>query len=383
VANTEYTSVNEGPTVAYRSEYDPEPRRRSFAGGWISWVALALIVAGIGAVAVVPSDYVIEQPGPVFDTLGTLDVDGGTVPLIDIPSQQTYPTTGSLDMLTVSTLGNPDDRVTWLQVAQAWLDPSQALVPLSVAFPDGQTNKESTDLGAAQMQASQQAAVAAALTLAGYDFDTTVTVVAATPNGPADGLLLPGDLITAVNGTPTSDPQSLRALIAENGTEKPLTITAKRDGAAVDVPLTPMAGDDGKPIVGIEITEGFVFPFEVTVQLSDVGGPSAGQMFALAIFDKLTPGSLNGGLAVAGTGTISPDGEIGPIGGITQKLYGAERAGARFFLAPSANCKDIAAGSVPEDMQIFAVDTLGDSLYVLNSLSAGAGTSLLPRCPAS
>lgn len=367
--------------MAYYGEYEPESRGRSFAGGWVGWVLLGLLVASIGAVAVIPSDFVIESPGPVFDTLGTVDADGGTVPLIDIPAQQTYPTTGSLDMLTVSTLGDPDNRVTLLQVAQAWLDPSQKLVPLDDAFPDGLTSKESADIAAAQMEASQQASVAAALSLAGYDYETTVSVVAATEGGPSEGKLLAGDVIVAVNKEPTEDPDTLHTLIGINGTEKPLTVSVVREGKPTNVVITPTLAEDGQPVIGVQITETFVFPFDVNVQLSDVGGPSAGQIFALAIFDKLTPGSLNGGLAVAGTGTITPDGQIGAIGGITQKLYGAQRAGAKIFLAPSANCKDIAAGSIPEGLQIFAVDTLSDSLYVLDTLSTGASASLLPHCP--
>jgi len=149
------------------------------------------------------------------------------------------------------------------------------------------------------------------------------------------------------------------------------------------VQVTPVLseGEDPQPIIGINPAKGYDFPFEVNVQLGDIGGPSAGQILALAIIDKLTPGALVDGLAVAGTGTITPEGVIGPIGGITQKLYGAQRAGAHVFLAPASNCEDIAAGSVPDGLDIYAVATLADSIYVLNTLATGAGTSLLPRCP--
>ena len=372
-------------TVAsYRYDDDLEPRRR-FAGGWIFWGILAIVSILIVGTSFVPSDYVIERPGEVHDVLGTIQVDGSPVALIDIPSQQTYPTTGSLDMLTVSTLGNPDRTPSWFQVAQAWIDPTQEIVPVDEAFPNNQTTEQSAEQSAAQMTQSQQTAIAAALSATGYEYDTTVSVAAIAAGGPAVDLLQVGDVITAVNSDKVSDPATLRAAIAQSGTDKPLTVTVTREGASVSVEVTPVlsATDDPQPVIGIEAMTNFIFPFEVTIQQGDIGGPSAGQVFALAIIDKLTPGALVDGLAVAGTGTITTTGQIGPIGGITQKPYGAQRAGAKVFLAPASNCADIAAGTVPDGLDIYAVNTLADSLYVLNTLTSGAGTSLLPRCPAS
>ena len=368
--------------MAYYTEHEPEYRRR-FAGGWIGWGLIALVVIGAAVVSVVPSNYVVEWPGPVHDTLGTIETDGNDVAVVDIPSQQTYPTTGSLTMLTVTKLGDPDHPASWLQVFEAWVDPSQEFIPMDEAFPAGQTFEQSADENAAMMQASQQDAVAAALNAAGYDFTTIMTIAQVNADGPSADLLLPGDIVTAVNGTPATDVNALRALVGEHGTATPLTVRVTRDGTPVDVAITPVLseGDDPQPILGIVPSLSYTFPFEVNIQLGDIGGPSAGQILALAIIDKLTPGSLNGGLAVAGTGTISPDGTIGPIGGITQKLYGATRAGSHYFLAPASNCADIAAGTVPDGLDIYAVATLADSLNVLNTLSTGASTSLLPRCP--
>jgi PDZ domain-containing protein len=369
-------------TVAYFTEHEPEYRRR-FAGGWVGWGLIAAIVIGASVVSFVPSGHVIEWPGPVHDTLGTLELEGDSVSVVDIPSQQTYPTTGSLTMLTVSTLGDREQPASWLQVFEAWLDPSQEFIPVDEAFPQGQTTEQSAEENAALMRDSQQDAVAAALNAAGYEFSTFLTIADVDAEGPSADLLLPGDVITAINREPAEDVDILRALIGENGTELPATVTVTRAGAPVDVLVTPVLseGDDPQPILGISPATSYDFPFEVNIQLGDIGGPSAGQILALAVIDKLTPGSLNGGLAVAGTGTITPEGEIGPIGGITQKLYGAQRAGAHIFLAPASNCDDIADGTVPQGLDIYAVSTLADSIYVLNTLAAGAGTSLLPRCP--
>lgn len=369
--------------MAYYSEHEPRERRRSFAGGWISWVLVVGLAVSISVLANVPSDYVIEGPGPVFDTLGTVQVEGDPVPLIDIPSQPTYPTTGSLSMLTVSTYGDRENPASWFDVARAALDPSDDAIPVDLAFPDGQTSEESAEVGAAQMRASQQAAIAAALSAAGYEYSSTLSVLATVEGSPADGLLLEGDIIVSAGEQEVTDATALRSLIGENGTETPISITVEREGEPVVVEITPVLSDaeSPEPVIGVQLAAEFVFPFEVNVQLSDVGGPSAGQIFALAIIDKLTPGSLTGGLAIAGTGTISVDGMVGPIGGVTQKLYGAKEAGAKYFLLPAANCEDLATANVPDGLDIYAVDSLADSLNVLNTLSSSAGTSLLPRCP--
>lgn len=370
-------------TVAYYTEDDQRTRRGSLAGGWIGWGLVTAIAIGVGLLAVVPSDYVIEKPGPTFDTLGTIEVEGDPVPLIDIPSQPTYPTTGSLTMLTVTTFGNRDNPASWFEVAVAALDPSEDAVSVELAFPDGQTSDESAEIGASQMRESQQAAIAAALSAAGHEYSSKLSVFATVEGGPAVDLLLEGDVILTANGEDVTDAASLRRAIAENGTEQPITITVEREGVATDVPITPVLSSDevAVPVIGVQLTVDYVFPFDVSVQLSDVGGPSAGQIFALAIIDKLTPGSLNGGLAVAGTGTITAEGIIGPISGVTQKLYGATAAGAHYFLLPASNCADLAAANVPDGLDIYAVETLADSINVLTTLASGAGTSVLPRCP--
>ena len=108
----------------------------------------------------------------------------------------------------------------------------------------------------------------------------------------------------------------------------------------VRVSVTPTI-IDGVQRVGIRIGTGFELPFDVSVNIDDsIGGPSAGLMFSLAIYDTLTPGSLTGGQIVAGTGTIDEQGNVGPIGGIQQKIVGAREAGAQLFLVPPDNCAD-------------------------------------------
>jgi PDZ domain-containing protein len=364
--------------VANYSDYEAEERGVRLGQGWITWFVGALLIVAVFAFAYTPSGYVVEKPGDVYDTLGTVEVGGDTVPLVDIPMEETFPTTGSLSMLTVVTVGNREHTASWGTVAMAWLNKSQAILPLDEVFPVGVTTAQRTEISQAQMSMSQQRAVAAALTVLGEEYTTSVSIVATMDDGPAAGVLEPGDIIESINAAPIDDIAAVREALDENGVDKPATISVSRAGVAQDLQVTPIDGDTG-PIIGVEIDESYDFPFDVLIQLEGVGGPSAGQIFALAIIDKLTPGSITGGTDVAGTGTITEDGVVGAIGGIRQKMYGAKDAGAEYFLAPVANCPEV-VGEIPDGLQVFAVETLSDSLAVLNTLSTGASTALLPRC---
>ena len=129
-------------------------------------------------------------------------------------------------------------------------------------------------------------------------------------------------------------------------------------------------------MVGVKVVESYVFPFNVKIRVGDIGGPSAGLMFALGIVDKLTPGNLTGGRFVAGTGEISADGSVGAIGGIQQKMAGARQAGATLFLTPAANCADT-AGAVPAGMRLVKVRNLAGAVSALHALEAGRS---VPSC---
>ena len=360
---------------------DPGPRRRST--GWIGWSILGVALVGVTVVALVPAPYVIEQPGPVYNTLGAVKIDGSDVQMIQIPSEKTYPTDGTLDMLTVSVRGNRENLPNWLEIASAYFDPSKAVVPIDAIYPVGVTVEESNKQGEVDMQNSQKEAIAAALTELGYNFTSSLTVVGTQPDSPADGILDADDVIVSVNGKSFTDVTGLRGEIAANGTDSPAEIDIVRDGKPMTLDITPVlsAGDDPTPIVGITVGGDYQFPFDVKIQLDNVGGPSAGMMFALGIIDKLTPDALNGGQDVAGTGTISATGDVGPIGGIRQKLYGARDAGAEWFLAPESNCNEV-TGHIPAGLTVFAVKTLDDSLAALAAIKSGGDTSSLPTCPA-
>jgi PDZ domain-containing protein len=369
----------ESPASAEEADwrYAPDP------AAWRGYLGFGLLIAAVVATvlfATAPSPYVIERPGPVFDTLGDVPTSSGdTVPLIEIPDETTYPTTGRLDLLTVYVDGSREDPLSWLEVAGAWFDPSRTVLPVDVVYPDGQTDEQSDEESALQMQSSQEDAVAAALTELGIPFDSVLTVAGVIDDTPAEGVLEADDEILSAGGRPVEDVDALRAALGEAGIGADVELGIRRDGAERTVTLAPIASEqDGSPVIGVYVSAVYDFPLEVRIQLENVGGPSAGMMFALGIYDKLTPGELTGGEHVAGTGTIGGTGGVGPIGGIVQKMYGARDAGAAWFLAPESNCADV-SGHIPAGLEVFAVADLDDAIEALEAIAA-ADTADLARC---
>ena len=363
----------------------PRPRNPRRARR-VGWTIMLLTMVGVVIFGLTPAPYAIEMPGPVYNTVGTTTVDNKTVPVISIPSQKTYPTSGTLDMLTVNITGDPDDPPNWSQIASAWFDPSQAVVPMDELYAPNQSVSQSAKESAAEMTESQQDAEAAALYQLGIKFTSTLTVVETIKGTPAASALRAGDVLVSVNGVAPVDSAQLHTMVVANGVSKPMTVVFTRAGEKRTVPVTPTltSGPDPQPQVGVYMSEKFAFPFEVKIQLQDVGGPSAGQMFALGIIDKLTDGKLNGGAHVAGTGTITASGEVGAIGGIRQKMYGALNAGARYFLAPASNCggSDGVRGHIPAGLTVFSTSSLSQSVHELKVIAAGTDLGSLPTCSA-
>lgn len=360
----------------------PAPRRRlpktATAGIW----ALAIALIAMLVLTVLPTSYVIQQPGPVFNTLGTATGgDGEKVPLISVDGADTFETAGALDLLTVQVVGNRERTPSWFELAMAWFDPSRAVLPIDDVFPEGQTSEQRTEQSAAQMVDSQKEATAAALIELGYDVQPVVRVYSLTDDSAAAGILQPDDIIVAANSTPVTDTETLRGII-NAGEGAPVALTVDRQGETLTEEITPREAEvDGETLwlVGVTTLHDYTFPIDVTIQLDNVGGPSAGMMFALGIIDTLTPGELNGGADVAGTGTIDSGGTVGPIGGIRQKMHGAVGAGADYFLAPAANCDEV-VGYVPAGLQVFSVATLDDALAVLEGIRDGGDLASLPTC---
>lgn len=365
---------------------ETQPRASTNRSVVVGRILLVIAFATILVLGLSPAPYVIEQPGPVFNTLGydhqvwpSTDAPQTKKPLISIPDEKTYPTSGALDLLTVGVVGNPKQLPSWLDVVGAWFTPSKAVIPVDVAYPPTVSVDQQNAENAQMMVDSQKDAVAAALNQLGYTFPQKVAVKQIIKGSPADGKLRVGDDIVSVNGKKMAGIQALRDALAKNGHTEAATIGVERGGTTTTVRVTPEL-NQGSVILGIGAGMDYTFPIDVKIQLDDVGGPSAGQMFALGIIDKLSSGKLNGGAHVAGTGTIDNEGNIGAIGGIQQKMYGARSAGADWFLAPSANCDEV-TGHIPGGLTVFAVKKLTDSLKVLDVISHKGDTSKLPSCP--
>ncbi|MBD8204906.1 PDZ domain-containing protein [Microbacterium sp. CFBP 8790] len=353
-------------------------RRSTVAGLW----SLAIAVILLFVMTFLPSAYVIQQPGPVFDTLGTsTNAEGEEVPLISVPDEDDDTSTGQLDLLTVQVSGNRERTPSWIELALAWFDRSRAVVPIDRIFPAGQTTEQRNTENAALMTDSQVESSGAALRALGYDVPQQIAVATVDDSGAAAGLLQQNDVLTTVDGVTAPNVDAVRAAV-QAAAGAPVTIGYERDGAAGTVEITPRQTDvNGQQqyLLGVGLMLSFDLPVDVKIQLNDVGGPSAGMMFALGIIDKMSPGDLTGGQHIAGTGTIDADGNVGPIGGIRQKLYGARDAGATWFLAPAANCNEV-VGHVPDGIRVFSTSTLQESLTVLQTIRDGGDLDALPTC---
>jgi Lon-like protease len=333
--------------------------------------SLTLILASAGTIAAivigvfVPVPYVIFEPGPTLNTLGTLSGQ----PLITISGHATHPTSGHLNMVTVSYEGCQGDTFNIFTALAAWLNPHDAVVPQSELCPAGQTSQQTQQQDTAEMTGSQQAATAAALTQLGIPFQTLVTVAQTQQGFGAYNVLQPGDIITAVNGKPVTSDIVLQNLIRSHPAGTTLQITVDRNGKTRQFAITTKS-DQGTPVVGIGIQDQYKFPFTVKITVGAIGGPSAGMMFALGIIDKLTGLNLAGGRFIAGTGEITPSGQVQAIGGIQQKMVGAREAGATIFLTPASNCSDT-TGAVPAGLRLVKVSTLSQAVTYLEDIKAG------------
>jgi len=355
----------------------PKPKRRVPWRAIIGYSLTGLFLAGVSYAFNAPTPYVIEQPGTVFNVLGANE--GSKI--ITIKGAKTYDDSGKLFLLTVQLVGQPGNTPNWVDVLRAWNDPKMNVLPIDLVYPPNVKATDSDNADLAMMKDSQQQATAAALRQLGYKIANKVQVVSVDKNAPAYGKLKNGDFITAVDGAALVNGDTLRAEVRSHATKKPLELTVLRGTATLNVSVTPQK-IGGAWRMGISIVDTYVFPFDVKLKLQNVGGPSGGMMFALGLIDKLTPGSLTGGQTVAGTGEINGLGDVGPIGGIQQKMWAAHDNGATWFLAPADNCDEV-VGHIPAGLHVTKVSKLTEALAALKAISANPNTTALPQCAAA
>ncbi|MEU6849974.1 S16 family serine protease [Actinacidiphila alni] len=333
-----------------------------------------------------PAPYSEMSPGPTVNTLG--NYEGDTV--IQITGHKTYPAAGNLNMTTVRVTG-ADYSMNLVESLLGWARRSDKVVEHDTLYPQGQTAEEADQQNAEEFTQSQDSAKVAALEELKIPVPSRVIVAAVVKGGASEGLLHAGDVIKDVDGTAITKPEQVAGLVTKHKAGEKVVFTIvpaadakKKSTTTRQVSVTTRTSHDDGParaVVGIQAGVEHLFPFTIDIKLADVGGPSAGMMFALGIIDKLTPGDLTGGKFVAGTGTIADDGTVGPIGGISLKTIGARNKGAKYFLTPADNCEE-AAKDIPSGLTLVKVKTLDDALAALKDIKAGDDAAL-PSCSKS
>ncbi|SFT38002.1 PDZ domain-containing protein [Arthrobacter sp. ov118] len=364
-----------GPVRGRRARLAGAGGPRKLANRSSAMLVSGLLALTLGITAVsLPVPYVVEAPGPIFNTIGQ---DSGK-PVISVTGHETFPAKGNLDLTTVYVDGGPNGPVSVFEAFSAWLNGSKAVYPQELLFPAGVTKEQSQQESATAMTTSQENAVAAALKEMNIPFEQKMEVAGLPDDSASKGVLQTGDVLVSINDKPITALGVVQAELAA-GNGKPVSVSVKRAGSPVTATITPAKSSTGRYILGVLLQYKFTFPFDVKISLDQVGGPSAGMMFALGILDTLTPGDLTGGKHVAGTGTIAPDGAVGPIGGIAQKMQGARSGGATLFLAPAANCDDV-VGHVPDGLRVVRVENLTEARKAVELAASGGDISGLPVC---
>jgi len=343
---------------------------------WAALLAVPLFVALGWYAAFSPVPFVTYAPGPTINVLG----ETGDKPIISVQGHRTYPDDGELRMTTVS-VTQRNAKLDLFTLMKAWFSREQAIYPYDIQYGDGGSQQQDTEEGQVQMIGSQDSAIAAALRQLGYQVHPALEILAVTPGMPADGELRARDVVRRFDGTRVTAGTQLAKLIAAvpKGASVPMTVV--RRGEPVTVRVTPTT-KDGTKLIGVTLGIGYTFPFKVSVNIVEsISGPSAGLMFALSIYDMLTPGSLTSGGAVAGTGAIDGRGGVGEIGGIQQKIAGARHDGAQLFLVPPANCAD-ALTSDHGSMRLAKAATLKDAIAEVTAWGKDHNVRL-PQCTAA
>lgn len=314
----------------------------------LAWGVAVLAVAVAAGTVELP--YYGIGPGPAREVQ----------PMITVEGPQVYASAGRLVMTSVSYR-----QLTAAGILVAWLDPHEAVVDEAALFPPGLSSEEEHRLSISDMDTSKiDASYVALQQLTRYpkQYGEGALIRQVVPQCSADGVLYPGDVVLEVNGRASTDVRSAGRLIEDVPSGRTLRFTVRPLGESTteQVPLVrePCGGSE-EPLVGVSMVP--VFPFEVEINSGDIGGPSAGLMFSLGLYDLLTPGDLTDGRTVAGTGTINVDGRVGPIGGIEEKVVAADEAGAEVLLVPAKNF-DGARTVAPDDLELVEIATFQDAL---------------------
>ncbi|MGJ6979433.1 YlbL family protein [Aestuariimicrobium soli] len=372
-----------GPRTTLPGWRAQEGRRlRQSRGGWSSNSVTAMVAAGALVLLAVlvfllPVPYVAWSPG------GTVDVAGRTAdgtPMIEVKGLPTEPLHGQLRMTTVS-VTRVDARLALPEALAAHWLPRHDVLPRDFYYPPNKSEEQVKAEEVAMMDTSRADAVVAALRAAGQPVLELPQVQGVSLSGASHGKLQPGDLLLKVDSVAVQTLEDVRDRIRRHKVGEQVVFTVERNGKQLTQTVTTQASakDATVPVVGITTGIGYKYSAEVVYHLDNrIVGPSAGLVFALGIYDLVQPADVLAGRVVAGTGSIGPDGNVGAIGGIQEKIAGAEKAKADIFLVPAANCKDL--GGLQTDLQLVKVGTLRDAISALSQLQQDPSGKEVPRC---
>jgi PDZ domain-containing protein len=297
--------------------------------------------------------YYSEGPGPARDVQ----------PLIRVRGHETFPSGGHFILTSVSF-----HSLNVFQAVAAWLDPARSILSEDLFLAPGETVQQADQRSLSEMDQSKiDAAYVVLSRLAGYPRAHGRGVLVETvygPDCPATGKLFPGDRIDEVDGHAILSTEDFDRQLERIPLAKPVHLHGTAGGEDFDVSMVRRvcAGSD-RPLIGISSIA--TFPFRVTISSGDIGGPSAGLMWALGLYDLLTPGDLTGGDTVAGTGVIEPDGTVGPIGGVQDKIAAARASGADVFILPQGNLAE--ARPAAHGLRLVPVRRFGQALAFLRA----------------
>ena len=343
---------------------------------WTALVSAIVFVACAAGLALIPTPYITWSPGSTTDVLSA----PGGKPTVEITEVRTYDTPGELDLTTVS-VTTSDSRLALPEALIAYWLPDRDTLPRESVYQPGKSADQVEAEEAQMMQSSQNEAVVAALRAADQPVTERVQVGAVTINGPAQDRLKPGDFVVAVDDVAVKRYDQVAELVRKHKVGDSVSFVVDRGRQRLSVSIIAGASRNNPDVaaVGISVQPGYSHTAQVGFGIDpEIGGPSAGLIFALAIYDRLTPAPLVDGRHVAGTGEIDVDGNVGAIGGINQKIVGAEKAGATIFLVPAANCTDVATGVT--DLRLVKVDTLETAISALTDLGDPAMAASVPGC---
>jgi PDZ domain-containing protein len=337
-----------------------------FVFGRALLVGLLMVCLLVVSAGLAPLNNGLEAPGVALDT----------APMVEVPPAHRHPSAGAF-ILTTVIQQTPIVLAEW---AAAQAAPTVIkLMPPQQIVPPNTTIQKQYRAGYQMLDESEMTAVVVGLRLAGYQALAAgrgARIDSILPDSPSRTLLQPGDVIVSLDGHPIQTTADLTTQLATKHANSTVHLQVRRGNQKLDVaaPLMPPATPDGAPRLGITITSAgfdYTLPFPVRiVPQKIVGGPSAGLMFTLTVYDLVTPGDLTGGRRIAGTGTISLDGTVGPIGGVKEKVVAAELAGARYFLSPPENYA--AARRAARSIKVVEVSTAAQAIAFLQGLNPPA-----------